>query len=83
VTQNFHRFEKTTLTEGSATKIIQDALEKKALVNISSSRMTKDFIPQKLSFDSATVIKKPSSVLLDGRQQEEKVNLYWYSTEAR
>ena len=31
VTQNFHRFEKTTLTEGSTTKIIQDALEKKRL----------------------------------------------------
>jgi hypothetical protein len=56
---------------------------KKTLVNLSSSRMPKDFIPQKLSFGSAIVSEKASSVLLDGRQQEEKVNLYWYSTEAR
>jgi hypothetical protein len=45
--------------------------------------MPKDFIAQKLFFSPATVSKNATSVLLDGRQQEEKVNLYWYSTEAR
>ena len=83
VTQNFHRIKKTTLPEGSTAKIIQDSLQKTMLVNLSSSRMTDDFIPQKLLFDSTIVSEKARSVLLYRRPQQDKVNLYWYSTEAR
>ena len=83
VTKKVHRLKQSSLSEGSTAKIIQDALQKKTLVDLSSSRMPREFIPQKLFSSPAIVRKKATAVLLDGRQQEDNVNLYWYSTEAR